>query len=77
MRHPIVGNRRGLIVWIIASVLLVVVHTLLFSINVDFTRSLVDGIISVLVAMLLSVALWFPTEALYKSQKNAALLLHF
>ena len=70
MRHPIVGNRRGLIVWIIASVLLVVVHTLLFSINVDFTRSLVDGIISVLVAMLLSVALWFPTEALYKSQKK-------
>ncbi len=70
MRHPIVGNRKGLAVWIIASVFLVVVHTLLFSINVDLTRSLVDGIISVLVAMLLSVALWFPTDAIYKSQKK-------
>lgn len=73
MKHPIIGNRRGLMIWIIASAILVVIHTSLLAINIDFTCSFVDGIVSISVAMLLSIALWFPMEAVYKSQKKSVL----
>lgn len=72
MRHPVIGHKKGIIIWLAAILILAAGQFFMFSYTIggDISFLVVEAFLSLFLFSILSLSAWYPLVSMYTSKKS-------